>query len=138
MNIPIIIGKNKCDGDFFYDCGFKNILINITGENEVIINMKMCGLCGTDIEKINGNYKASGITLGHEPVGIIHKKGKNVKGFKIGERVFVHHHVPCYKCHHCLNDSETMCNQYRKTNIEPGGFSEFFKVPQIVHLITFL
>ena len=101
------------------------------GENEVIINMKMCGLCGTDIEKINGNYKASGITLGHEPVGIIHKKGKNVKGFKIGERVFVHHHVPCYKCHHCLNDSETMCNQYRKTNIEPGGFSEFFKVPQI-------
>ena len=101
------------------------------GENEVIINMKMCGLCGTDIEKINGNYKASGITLGHEPVGIIHKKGKNVKGFKIGERVFVHHHVPCYKCHHCLNDSETMCNQYRRTNIEPGGFSEFFKVPQI-------
>ena len=101
------------------------------GENEVIVNMKMCGLCGTDIEKINGNYKASGITLGHEPVGIIHKKGKNVIDFNIGERVFVHHHVPCYNCHHCLNNSETMCNQYRKTNIEPGGFSEFFKVPQI-------
>ena len=108
-----------------------NTEIPICGENEVIINMKMCGLCGTDIEKINGNYKASGITLGHEPVGIIHKKGKNVRDFKIGERVFVHHHVPCYKCHHCLNNSETMCNQYRKTNIEPGGFSEFFKVPQI-------
>jgi L-iditol 2-dehydrogenase len=52
-----------------------------------------------------------------------------VGGFKVGDPVFPHHHVPCYECELCRAGSETMCERYRTSNIVPGGFSEAFRVP---------
>lgn len=91
--------------------------------------MKACGLCGTDIEKALGKYTASMPVLGHEAVGVVAGIGGDVKGFKLGDRVFPHHHVPCLNCYFCRHGSETMCQEYRKSNLDPGGFSEFFRVP---------
>lgn len=56
--------------------------------------------------------------------------GKNIKDFKIKDRVFIHHHVPCYSCHYCYNDDYTMCEKYQSSNIEPSGLSEFILVPE--------
>jgi L-iditol 2-dehydrogenase len=56
--------------------------------------------------------------------------GEGVAGFVIGDRVFPHHHVPCYECELCNAGSETMCEKYRTSNIVPGGFSESFRVPK--------
>ena len=98
---------------------------------DVLVEMKMCGLCGTDIEKLRGEYTASTPTLGHEPVGIVCKVGAGVKRVVVGDRIFAHHHVPCSTCYFCKKGSETMCLDYRKTNLDPSGFAEYFRIPAI-------
>ncbi|MEM0118254.1 MAG: alcohol dehydrogenase catalytic domain-containing protein [Conexivisphaerales archaeon] len=99
------------------------------GSNEILVRMEACGLCGTDVEKIRGEYTASMAVIGHEPAGVVEEVGEEVKELKIGDRVFVHHHVPCLNCWYCRHGSETMCPSYKATNISPGGFSEYFLVP---------
>ena len=99
----------------------------IQERGDVIVKMKACGLCGTDVEKICGQYTASQPILGHEPAGIIDES--SVDFLQPGQRVFAHHHVPCYECYYCIHGSPTMCPYYRKTNIYPGGFAEYFRVP---------
>lgn len=96
-------------------------------DGEVLVEMKRCGLCGTDLEKIGGHYTASQPILGHEPSGIVAESRSET--VRKGERVFAHHHVPCYECYYCTHGSPTMCVDYRRTNIYPGGFSEYFRVP---------
>ncbi|UCH02111.1 MAG: alcohol dehydrogenase catalytic domain-containing protein [Candidatus Bathyarchaeota archaeon] len=98
------------------------------GSEEALVRMKACGICGSDLMKWYIKNRVP-LVLGHEPCGIITKIGKNVKEFEVGERVFVHHHVACMTCYHCSRGFFTMCEQFKRTHIEPGGFSEFFKVP---------
>jgi len=99
------------------------------GPGELLVEMKTCGLCGTDIEKAKGEYKAALPILGHEAVGLVSEVGQGVKEFRRGDRVFPHHHVPCHECYYCRSGDETSCLKYRTSNIFPGGFSEFFRVP---------
>lgn len=99
------------------------------GNDEILVKMKMCGICGTDIEKYQGNFSTPPI-LGHEPVGIIYEIGENITGFKIGDKVFVHHHVPCRICYYCLRGDFTMCDSFTKINLDPCGLSEYFRVPE--------
>jgi L-iditol 2-dehydrogenase len=92
--------------------------------------MGACGLCGTDLEKIRGGYTASMPIIGHEAVGTVVALGEGTSQFRVGDRVFPHHHVPCHECHLCNRGSETMCDRYRTSNIDPGGFAERFRVPR--------
>ncbi len=98
------------------------------GEDEVLVEMKACGICGSDLMEWYLKKRVP-FVLGHEPTGIIAKKGSKVKSFDVGNRVFVHHHVACLKCHYCMHGDYTLCEQFHKTNIKPGGFAEYFKVP---------
>ncbi len=100
------------------------------GSGDVLVRMHACGICGSDLEKVFGKYSQPSTRLGHEPSGTIEKVGENVKDFKIGDRVFVHHHVPCYSCHFCLHGNETMCEKYSQTNLSPCGLAEEFIVPE--------
>jgi L-iditol 2-dehydrogenase len=98
------------------------------GEDEAVVEMKACGLCGSDLMEWYLERR-SPLVLGHEPSGTIAGKGSKVKGFEAGDRVFVHHHVADLTCHYCKHGNYTLCEQFHKTNIDPGGFSEYFKVP---------
>jgi len=98
------------------------------GSDEILVEMKACGVCGSDLMDWYLRSRAP-LVLGHEPAGVIVEAGKNVKGFRVGDRVFAHHHVACLKCHYCEKGDYTMCPQFGQTHIEPGGFSEYFKVP---------
>jgi L-iditol 2-dehydrogenase len=98
------------------------------GSDEVLVEMKACGICGSDLMDWYLKNRAP-LVLGHEPSGVIVAKGKAVENFDVGDRVFVHHHVACLKCHYCLHGDYTLCEQFHKTNIVPGGFAEYFKVP---------
>ena len=100
------------------------------GEGELVVKMSACGLCGTDLEKMRGEYTASMPVIGHEAVGVVSSVGKGAEGFAEGDRVFPHHHVPDYTCYLCRAGNETMCDRYRSSNLEPGGFSEYFRVPK--------
>jgi L-iditol 2-dehydrogenase len=99
------------------------------GPGEVTVTLAACGVCGTDLEKLRGNYRTAGV-LGHEPVGKIARVGPGVRDLSIGDRVFVHHHVPCYSCEVCARGDYTFCPTYSKTNLDPGGFAETFRVPR--------
>lgn len=98
-------------------------------ENEILVKMNACGICGTDVMEWYRIKKAPRV-LGHEMTGEIVETGSNVAGFKKGDRVFVSHHVPCYKCHHCLHGNYTACESLHHGNYDPGGFSEFVRVPE--------
>jgi len=100
------------------------------GDGGIIVRMCACGVCGSDLEKIYGQYSQPSMRLGHEPSGVISEVGQNVKNFKKGDRVFVHHHVPCYSCHYCSHGNETMCEKYSETNLVPCGLAEEFVVPE--------
>jgi L-iditol 2-dehydrogenase len=102
----------------------------ILGTGDVLVKMHACGICGSDLEKVFGKYSQPSTRLGHEPSGTIEMIGENVTDFKKGDRVFVHHHVPCYSCHFCLHGNETMCKKYSETNLSPCGLAEEFIVPQ--------
>jgi L-iditol 2-dehydrogenase len=66
--------------------------------------------------------------LGHEPVGEVVQVGEGA-AFAVGQRVFVHHHVPCFECDLCRADRHTLCDRFRATAIDPGGLAEYIRVP---------
>jgi len=96
--------------------------------DEILVEMKACGICGSDLMHWYLKNRAP-LVLGHEPAGIVAETGKMAKQFNKGERVFVHHHVACLKCHYCAHGDYTLCEQFAKTNIHPGGLAEYFRVP---------
>lgn len=98
------------------------------GRDEVLVEMKACGVCGSDLM---GWYleKRAPLVLGHEPAGVIVETGSDVEGFGKGDRVFAHHHVACLTCHYCRRGAYTMCQKFSKTHLDPGGFAEYFRVP---------
>ena len=100
------------------------------GSGDILVKMESCGICGSDIEKVFGKYGQPSMRLGHEPAGIIFDVGLNVTEFKKGDRVFTHHHVPCYDCHYCRHGNETMCPKYYETNLNPCGLAEEYLVPE--------
>ena len=97
---------------------------------EILVQMNACGICGSDLEKVFGSYGQPSMRLGHEPAGIIIDVADNVNDFKVGDRVFTHHHVACYSCHFCKHGNETMCKKYYETNLSPCGLSEEYVVPK--------
>ncbi len=103
---------------------------DIASEGDVLVKMRACGLCGSDLEKVYGQYGMASGRLGHEPAGEIASVGKGVKAFSPGDRVFIHHHVACYSCHYCLHGDHTMCPEYQRSNISPCGLAEEFIVPE--------
>jgi len=98
------------------------------GTEEILVEMKACGICGSDLMEWYLRSRAP-LVLGHEPAGVVAETGRDVEEFNPGDRVFVHHHVACLKCHYCARGDYTMCPQFGKTHIEPGGFAQYFRVP---------
>ncbi|MBI2656570.1 alcohol dehydrogenase catalytic domain-containing protein [Candidatus Woesearchaeota archaeon] len=106
-------------------------------DDEILVKVIASGICGSDVLEWYRIKKAP-LVLGHEISGVIERAGRNIKNFKIGDRVFVSHHVPCMKCHYCINNHHTACETLHKTNFEPGGFAEYIRVPKLnVELGTF-
>jgi L-iditol 2-dehydrogenase len=110
------------------DIRIEEMPIPAINKDEILVEMKACGVCGSDLMDWYLKSRVP-LVLGHEPAGVIAKSGSRVEGFSVGDRVFVHHHVACLTCHYCMHEDYTLCEQFHKTNIKPGGFAEYFRVP---------
>jgi L-iditol 2-dehydrogenase len=95
-----------------------------------LVKVLASGICGSDVMEWYRIQKAPRV-LGHEIAGEIVEVGGGVDQYKMGDRVFVSHHVPCNTCRYCLNGFHTLCDTLRSTNFDPGGFAEYLRVPKI-------
>src|SRR3989442_3189133 len=100
------------------------------GPGEILVRVKASGICGSDVMEWYRKPKAR-ILPGHEIAGEVGQVGAGVDIVKVGDRVFVSHHVPCGSCRYCRAGHETVCDTLRTTNFDPGGFAEFVRVPAI-------
>lgn len=98
------------------------------GLGEILVKVRASGICGTDVMEWYRIKKAPRI-LGHEITGEIIESKSNK--YKKGQRVFVSHHVPCYDCKYCRAGNHTACDVLHQGNYDPGGYSEFIRVPKI-------
>jgi len=110
----------------------KNIENQSVGPGDILVKMRACGICGSDVEKVFGKYGQPSMRLGHEPAGTIMEVGSEISNFSVGDRVFTHHHVACYSddCHECNHGNETMCKKYYESNLEPCGLADEYVVPE--------
>ncbi len=98
------------------------------GLGEVVCDVIACGVCASDVTDWYVTPKLPAV-LGHEPTGIVHSVGQGVATVAVGDRVAIHHHAPCGECRRCRRGHETMCERFRASRIEPGGFAERVRVP---------
>jgi L-iditol 2-dehydrogenase len=99
----------------------------VAGPGELVVRVRACGLCGSDLMAWYQDPRAP-VVLGHEPAGEVVEAGEGA-GFAPGTRVFVHHHVPCMTCALCRAGRHTLCEQFPRTRIDPGGLAELVRVP---------
>ena len=104
------------------------------GPGELLVRVEACGVCHTDLKKIEYNLLAPPRIYGHETAGVVARVGRGVRQFKPGERVIVFHHIPCSNCFYCRKKLYAQCPVYKRVGVtagyEPagGGFSQFVRV----------
>lgn len=100
------------------------------GPGELLLRTRASGVCGSDLMEWYRIKKAP-LVLGHEITAEVAEVGAGVEGFKVGDRVFSTHHVPCGTCRYCKAGHQSVCDLLRTTHFEPGGFAEYIRVPKI-------
>jgi L-iditol 2-dehydrogenase len=102
------------------------------GPGEVICDVLACGVCASDVTDWYVAPKLPAV-LGHEPTGVVRILGDGVENVAVGDRVAIHHHTPCGECRRCRRGHETMCERFRATRLDPGGFAERVRLtPELV------
>ena len=108
-------------------------------DGEVLFRVAACGICGTDIKKIEHGFVAPPQIFGHEVAGTVVRAGRGVRKFKEGDRVVSFHHIPCGACFYCERKLFSQCGGYKKVGLtagfEPngGGFAQYVRaMPWIV------
>ena len=104
------------------------------GSGEILIRVEACGVCHTDLKKIEYNLLAPPRIYGHETAGVVALAGRKVSRYKPGDRVIVFHHIPCGTCFYCQRKLYAQCPVYKKVGVtagfEPagGGFAQYVRV----------
>jgi len=100
------------------------------GPGESLVKIHASGICGSDIMEWYRRDKVP-LVLGHEIAGEIVAVGPGVSNIQVGDRVVASHHVPCLECRYCHRGHETVCQTLHTTTFDPGGFSQYVRLPQI-------
>ena len=116
---------------------FKDYPDPVLKDNEILVRIKACGACHSNLSMIEGDWKFLGLPAklpiipGHEISGVVEKVGKDSKGFMVGERVGVQVlYDACGNCEHCLTGREHLCMKQEGTGeTVDGGYAEFIKIP---------
>lgn len=120
------------------DMRVETVPVPSIGRGELLVRIATCGICGTDLKKVHTGSHSAPRIFGHEMSGIIAAVGEGVADYRVGERVVVHHHVPCNECYYCRKGTPAQCPLYKKVGatagFEPsgGGFAEYIRVLDFV------
>ncbi len=104
------------------------------GDGELLVRVEACGICHTDLKKVEHDLLPPPRIFGHETAGVVVKAGRGTNGFRPGDRVIAFHHVPCGVCFYCRRGLPAQCAGYKKVGVtagfEPagGGFSQYVRV----------
>lgn len=104
------------------------------GRGEILVRVAACGICGTDIKKIEHGFLPPPQILGHEMAGTVVAVGRGVESWKPGDRVISFHHIPCGACFFCERSLFSQCPAYKKVGVTAGfqpnggGFAEYVRV----------
>lgn len=112
----------------FLDVRIEEQPVPAIGPGEALVRARACGICSGDVVPWYIRKKAP-LVFGHEPVGEIAAVGEGVRDFRPGDRVFVHHHAPCFRCRACARGEHVQCPTWKQSHLDPGGMAEFFRVP---------
>lgn len=113
----------------FKDIRIEDVPVPEVEPREALVKIAACGICSGDVMPWYIRKKAP-VVLGHEPAGTIVEVGKEVKNFKVGDRVAMHHHAPCFTCRFCRRGDYVQCDTWRRSKIVPGGIAEYVKIPE--------
>ena len=101
---------------------------------EVLVRVRACGICGTDIKKIKHGFLPPPQIFGHEIAGVVEAVGEGVEQWRAGDRVLTFHHIPCGNCFYCERKLYSQCPTYKKVGVTSGfrpsggGFAEYVRV----------
>ena len=114
--------------------GVEEVPTPAIGPGEILIRVEACGICHTDLKKIEHNLLAPPRIYGHETAGVVAAVGSGVTAYRPGDRVVAFHHIPCLNCFYCHRKLFAQCPVYKKVGItagfEPagGGFAQYVRV----------
>lgn len=112
----------------------EQVPVPVIGPGELLVRVESCGVCHTDLKKIEYNLLPPPRIYGHETAGVVAAAGDGVEAFRPGDRVCLFHHIPCLDCFYCRHRNYAQCATYKRVGItagfEPagGGFAEYVRV----------
>lgn len=115
-----------------FKMSLKEVPIPEINDNEVLIKVKYCGICGSDWNIYSGKFIAGELPIitGHEIFGVIEKAGANARGIQVGDRVAVDICTTCGTCYHCRRGENLLCSSFKQIGLSSdGGFAEYVKAP---------
>lgn len=104
------------------------------GPGELLVRVERCGICHTDLKKIEHDLLSAPRIYGHETAGTVAAVGRGVERFAVGDRVCLFHHIPCFDCYYCRFRDYAQCATYKRVGVtagfEPagGGFAQYVRV----------
>ena len=126
MNAAVYRGRGKL--------AIESVPVPRIGPGELLVRVEACGICPTDLKKIEHDLLPPPRIYGHETAGVVVRVGDGVRRFAVGDRVVAFHHIPCLKCFYCDKKLYAQCETYKKVGItagyEPagGGFAQYVRV----------
>jgi L-iditol 2-dehydrogenase len=112
----------------------EEVAVPAIGPGELLVRVEACGVCHTDLKKVQYNLLPPPRVYGHETAGVVVQLGAGVNGFAVGDRVVIFHHIPCGDCFYCRRKLYAQCPVYKKVGVtagfEPagGGFAQYVRV----------
>jgi 2-desacetyl-2-hydroxyethyl bacteriochlorophyllide A dehydrogenase len=114
------------------DLRLESVPVPTVGENDVLLKVDMCGICGTDVHIYRGHFPAPNLPLipGHEFAGHVVASGANVDHVKVDDYVTADINISCGHCYFCRRQQKLFCEQIRQIGVHMNGaLAEFVKVP---------
>ena len=115
------------------DLRLEEIPVPDPGPGEMLLRVDACGICPTDLKKIEKGLVPPPRVFGHEISGTVVALGSGTKGYREGERVVVHHHIPCRSCFYGRREAFAQCSRYKENGTTAGfeaaggGYAQYVK-----------